>query len=152
MFKKSTPGSIVMSSLAVLSAFLTVICWELPRNPNIIKQITGSQSTYPGGFIFSSLAALAVLFFLFVIPGAVIIRNRNNSYFGKDGAIRWILFGIASGSLAQVQFLLPKPIIKEIYSSFFLEIITGISLGYIVFYTAHFLAFRLFRLPGGRSK
>lgn len=144
MLKKSNTSAIIMSWLALLSTLLTLAFWELLRNPSLPKDAAQPQSTFSSNFLISLIAVLAIMFLVVVLPGAFVIHNWDVSYFGKEGAVRWVIFGIVFGCLAQLRILIPK-VIFEGFASFFVEQLLGLVLSFIVFYAAHFFAFKFLK-------
>ena len=143
MLKKSNTSAIIMSSLALLSASLTLASWELLRNPSLPKDT--AQSVFSGDFLIALMVALAIMFIFFVLPGAFVIHKWDDAHFGKEGAIRWIIFGIVFGCLAQLRNLIPKAILEKGFLSFFVEQLLGLVLSFIVFYASHFFAFKFLK-------
>lgn len=145
MLKKSNTGAVIMSSLALLSASLTLAVWELPRISGLPQDTTQAQSAFSWNVLLGWLAAFAIIFIVFVLPGAFVIHKWDDKYFGKEGAIRWLIFGIAFGCLAQLRLLIPKAVLGSGSFSFFLEQLLGLVVSFIVFYGAHFFAFKFMK-------
>lgn len=150
MLKKSNTSAIIMAMVALLSALLTLAIWELLRSLSLLKDLVQPQSTSSSNFLLSLIAIVAILFIVFVLPGAFVIRNWDDMYFGKEGAIRWGIFGIAFGCLSQLRILIPKALFERGSLSFFVDQVLGLILSFIVFYTSHFFAFKF--LKGKRQE
>ena len=143
MLKKSNTSAIIMSSLAFLSALLTLAFWELLRTASLPQDT--AQPAFSGNVLLALIVVFAIIFIVFVLPGAFVIHKWDDMYFGKEGAIRWIIFGIVFGCLAQLRSLIPKAILERGFSSFFLEQLLGLVLSFVVFYGSHFFAFKFLK-------
>lgn len=102
MLKKSNTSAVIMSSLALLSALFTLAFWELIRTPSLPQNTAQPQSAFSGNVLLALMVVFVIIFIIFVLPGAFVIHKWNDAYFGKEGAIRWVIFGIAFGCLAQL--------------------------------------------------
>jgi len=145
MLKKSNTSAVVMSSLALLSVLFTLAFWELLRNPSLLQDPAQPQPAFSGNVLIAWIAAFAFLFIIFVLPGAFVIHKWDDAYFGKEGAIRWVIFGIMFGCLAQLRLLIPKAALQRSSSSFFLEQLLGLVVSFVVFYGSHFFAFKFLK-------
>jgi len=145
MLKKSNTSAIIMSTLALLSASLTLAFWELVRYPSLPKDTAQSQSAFSVNVLIAWMVAFAILFIVLVLPGAFVIHKWDDMYFGKEGAIRWVIFGIAFGCLAQLRLLIPKAFFEIGSFSFFIEQLLGLVVSFVVFYGSHFFAFKFLK-------
>jgi hypothetical protein len=145
MLKKSNTSAIIMASLALLSALFTLAFWEFLRNPSPPQDPAQSPSAFSGNILIAWIAVFAIIFIVVVLPGAFVIHKWDDLYFGKEGAIRWVLFGIAFGCLAQLRSLIPKAILERGFLSFFLEQLLGLVVSFVVFYGSHFFAFKFLK-------
>jgi hypothetical protein len=150
MLKKSLQSALVMTSLAFLSMLLTFVVWEILRNPASKTIATEFQSdALSSGAHPILITVIIILFIVFVLPGAFYIRNWSDAYFGTQGAVRWIVFGIVFGCLAQLRILMPDRTVDKGFSAFLLEKGMSAGMGLIFLYVSHFLAFRLPRRKTG---
>jgi len=142
MLKKSTKASIVMSGIAFLSIMVTLLFWELLSSNSATTIMTKLQSVTLGNIFI----ILPIILILLILPGAFIIRNWSDAHFGKEGAIRWVIFGIIYGCIAQgLRFLVPSNNLDRSFMSFAIEKGISIGLGLVIFFVSYFLAFRLLK-------
>ena len=62
-----------------------------------------------------------------------------------EGAVRWGLFGVIFGSLAQLRILIPESTTEKGSPAFLLEKGLSFLLGLIILFIAHVLAFKSFK-------
>jgi hypothetical protein len=146
MLKKSNRSAIIMSGIAFLSALLTMWAWGLFYFSLKTDLESESQmlSVRPQN-IAIIIPAILIALILIVLPGAFIIHNWNETYFGKEGAIRWGVFGIAFGCLAQTHHLIPFTDLDNSLISFAIDKAFNLGLGLAALYVSHFLAFKSFK-------
>lgn len=145
MLKKSFQAALIMSSLTFLSTLFTFVFLERLYNP-IFKNTT--TETFIGKTSNDAIIlffAIIIMFLLIVLPGAFYIRNWSDVYFGMEGAVRWILFGVIFGCLVQLRGLIPDATLDKGFSSFLIEKGISAGVGLIFIYASHFLAFKLLR-------
>jgi hypothetical protein len=138
MLEKSNKGSIVMSGIAISSILITSLLLEYIRLSLGINIISGFQAINIGWTeVLQAILIFIILFIIFVLPFALLIHNWNRFYFGKSGAMRWVLFGIIFGCIAQLGLLIQSIIPGESILKF------GINLGFglLTFYISRLIAF-----------
>ena len=145
MLKKSATSAIIMSGIALLFMVLTVAAWESLRNPSPQNILTELQSASPGGLAALLCLAPIIMVLVIVLPGAFIIHDWSDLYFGTQGAVRWAIFGIVFGTLPQLRVLLPEGNVSNGFSSFLVEKGLSAGLGLVLLFVSHFVAFRLVR-------
>jgi len=145
MLKKSNASAIVMSGIAVLSTMLTTLIWALSYTGFKIDLTAGNQAISPEDKLVLAFLVLAGVFVFTVPMGAFIIHSWDDSHFGIQGAIRWAVFGIVFGSLAQIRTLIPEGTVDRGLRSFLVEKGLSFGLGIIFLYLSHFVAFKLFK-------
>lgn len=134
-----------MSGIASLSMLLTFLFWLLLYNGFEIDLTAGNQAIPLKDKVIITFFGLTLIFVLITLFGAFFIRNWDESYFGMQGAIRWVIFGVVFGSLAQVRLLIPEGATEKGLSSFLIEKGISFVLGATFLYMSHWVAFRLFR-------
>ena len=134
-----------MSGIASLSMLLISLFWVLLYNGFEIDLTAGNQALSLKDKVIITFFGLTVMFVITTLLGAFFIRNWDDSYFGKQGAIRWMIFGVVFGSLAQLRLLIPDGTTEKGFSSFLAEKGTSFVLGIVFLYVSHWVAFRLFR-------
>ena len=144
MLKKNTMSAIAMSGIACASAVLTFLFWETLLRSSPTNFLAGSPEGAPR-IIAALFIALIVLLVLVVLPGAFLIRDLSEEYYGMEGVIRWGLFGVIFGSLAQLRILIPESTTEKGSPAFLVEKGLSFLLGLIILFIAHVLAFKLFK-------
>jgi hypothetical protein len=144
MLKKSTISAIVMSGIACASAVLTFLFWETLLRSSPANFLAISLEGAPR-IIAILCISLLVLLILVVLPGAFLIRDWSDEYYGIEGAIRWGFLGVIFGSLAQLRILIPEGTPEEGSPAFLLEKALSFLLGLIILFIAHILAFNSFK-------
>jgi len=145
MLKKSKASAIVMSGIAVLSVLLTLVLWIVLRgrlNFAMMRELPLPSSEEKA--IITFFALLMIMVFA-VLPGAFIIHNWDDSYFGIQGAIRWVLFGVVFGSLSQIRYLIPDGTTDKGFISFMMGKGISFILGFTFLYLSHWVAFKLLK-------
>jgi hypothetical protein len=146
MLKKSAKSAIVMAGVASLFALITFLFLELLRNSSMTNVFAKAQLASSGDVLAFIFIAIAIILILIVLPGAFIIRNWSDVHFGKEGLIRWTVFGILYGCLAQVSLvLIPSHNSDRSFTSFAIEKGTSLGLGLVLFSISYFLAFKLLK-------
>lgn len=134
-----------MAGIACLSMLLTSLFWVLLRNGFEVDLTAGNQAIPLKDKVIITFFGLAVMFVITTLLGGVFIRNWDESYFGVQGAIRWMIFGVMFGSLAQVRLLIPEGTTEKGLSSFLAGKGTSFVLGIVFLYVSHWAAFKLLR-------
>ena len=144
MLKKSNKSAIVLSGIAFLSALATFLVWEIAQHSMTRTMATRIQTPAIGwqDVLVFVVAALGVMV-VFVLPGAFLIHNWDESYFGVKGAIKWALFGIVLGCIARLRLSIPSFSPEKSVTAFAVESVISLGCGVIGIYIAHFLVFRL---------
>ena len=147
MLKKSTKSAIVMSVVASLSTLLIFLFLELLRNSSTTNIFAKAQSASSVDILSLIFIGIPLILILIVLPGAFIIHNWSDIHFGKEGLIRWTVFGIIYGGLAQVSLILiPSHNSDKSLTSFAIEKGTSLGLGLVLFSISYFLAFKLLKM------
>ena len=135
--------AILMAGVAGLSTLGTMACWEAARLPGGLGELAGVRLEFSLWQVLGLLAIVALLCLMLFAPFAFVIHNWDESHFGREGALRWVLFGIVFGCLAQLRHFLPRGIVEAGYGSFFIEQLLNLVLGFAMYSSAYFVAFKL---------
>ncbi|MBI5297037.1 MAG: hypothetical protein HY869_16280 [Chloroflexi bacterium] len=135
--------AILMAGVAGLSTLGTMACWEAARLPGGLGELAGERLEFSLWQVLGLLAVVALLCLMLFLPFAFVIHNWDESHFGREGALRWVLFGIVLGSLAQLRHFVPWGGVKAGFGSFFLEQLLSLALGFAMYSSAYFVAFKL---------
>jgi hypothetical protein len=137
--------AILMAGVAGLSTLGTMTCWEVARLPGGLGDLAGERLVFSPGGILLLLAVLALLFLMLFLPFAFVIHKWDESHFGREGVLRWVIFGIVFGSLTQLRHFLPRGIVEAGYGSFFIEQLLSLVLGFAMYSSAYYVAFKLLK-------
>ena len=119
---KSKTSAVLMSALAALSfslvtAFLSILVPYLASG-DIHTILENPESLSQPGSLAALIGIVVILFALLVSVGAAwIYRFFGEAYFGRRGALRWVLFGSLWAALRYVQtwFFPDNPILETIW-------------------------------------
>ncbi|MFZ5878449.1 MAG: hypothetical protein ACOY0R_03680 [Chloroflexota bacterium] len=137
--------AILMAGVAGLSTLGTMACWETARLPGGLGELAGVRLEFSLWQALGLLAIVTLLCLLIFLPFAFVIHNWDESHFGREGALRWVLFGIVLGSLVQLRHFVPWRGVKAGFGSFFLEQLLSLALGFAMYSSAYFVAFKLLK-------
>jgi len=143
MLQKSTKSAFIMSGIASFSMTLTFLFWEFLRSRSKIELLAGSVSLYQ--MVASVFIVTILLLVVLVLPGAFIIHNWSDIHFGREGAVRWGIFGIVCGCLGQLRILIPEDALERGFLSFLIQKGLGIGLGLAIVCVSYFFVFKLLK-------
>ena len=122
----------------------TFLFWRFLHSQSVTSAAAEFSIRHINDFI-AAFIVLVLLLILFVLPGAYVIRSWSDEYFGGKGVVRWTIFGVLCGCLAQVRFLVPENTLENGLFSFLIEKSISVGSGFIILCAAHFLVFKLFK-------
>ena len=152
MLNKSKTSAVIMSSIAILTTFMTFLILE--RVFFVQEDVLAGVDFTSGDFILAVAVVLLILIFA-VLPGAFLIHGLDDSHFGMAGGFRWLLFGLLTGAIATVAIQsLPPTDLDESFLAYlgkraFRAVIGLLILGFT--YVIAFKANRLFRREGAEE-